>query len=472
VTYPKQRVSLYGLFLLLRAHHIPDGGSCVIVYGPHVGIDASGKVGSIDRRGRAKAGACCGSAVAACGYVKQVLEGTVKEAPPPCGPLDAQQTFVGKLLLPHAERVHSAENPMCELPYALYDAQNELMSQIVAKGACHVESGKIALLGGIQINTPAGMSDYFLPLRFDVYNNEGVAVERILDTAARVTSAKISTAFPYAVTNAELIEKTRTMLEDYGYGKSTLVATSLCCDEVNRPLEEDLQDAFGEHFNMGGLAGFPFGGVTGFGAFAHHIPGMCSKVMSWLCLLTCCTVYLIQLTFLFSFVPDGGSCLVVYGPHVGVDADGRVGTVNRRGRAKGGSCCGSAVAAAMYVNSVMKGGDKAELPEDPLDAQQAYVGEMLLPYGDRLEAAKDRMVELPHALFEAQDELMQKIIAKGCKEVAGRGKIALLGGIQINTPDGVSDYFLPLRFELLNNRGVLIEDLMFEAHKNRKMLAA
>jgi hypothetical protein len=157
---------------------------------------------------------------------------------------------------------------------------------------------------------------------------------------------------------------------------------------------------------------------------------------------------------------------------VGVDSDGKVGTVNRRGRMKGGSCCGSAVAAAMYVNSVMKGGDKADLPSCPLDAQQAYVGEMLLPYGERLQAAKDPMVELPHALFEAQDELMQKIIAKGCKEVAGRGKIALLGGIQINTPEGVSDYFLPLRFELLNNRGVMIEDLMHETHKNRKMIAA
>lgn len=209
---------------------------------------------------------------------------------------------------------------------------------------------------------------------------------------------------------------------------------------MNRTLEEDLQEAFGDHFNMGGLAGFPFGGVTGFGAMAHHIP-------------------------------DGGSCLVVYGPHVGVDSNGKVGTVNRRGRMKGGSCCGSAVAAAMYVNSVMKGGDKSGLPEEAIDAQQAYVGDMLLPHGERLEQAKDPMVELPHALFEAQDSLMQKIISKGCKEVAGRGKIALLGGIQINTPEGVPDYFMPLRFELLNNKGVMIEDLMLET-KHRKMIAA
>ena len=58
---------------------------------------------------------------------------------------------------------------------------------------------------------------------------------------------------------------------------------------------------------MGGLAGFPFGGVTGFGAMAHHIP-------------------------------DNGSCLVVYGPHVGIDSRGIVGTVERRGRKHGGAC--------------------------------------------------------------------------------------------------------------------------------------
>ena len=126
----------------------------------------------------------------------------------------------------------------------------------------------------------------------------------------------------------------------------------------------------------------------------------------------------------------------------------------------------------MYVNSVMKGGDKAQLPSEPLDAQQAYVGDMLLPHGERLLSAKDPMVELPHALFEAQDELMMKIIAKGSQEVAGRGKIAVLGGIQINTPDGLPDYFMPLRFELLNNKAVMIENLMLETPSKRKQICA
>ena len=173
-------------------------------------------------------------------------------------------------------------------------------------------------------------------------------------------------------------------LEKYGFGETSLVATSLCCDEVNRTLETDLSKMYGSYFSMGGLAGFPFGGITGFGAMASHIP-------------------------------DGGSCLIVYGPHVGVDADGNVGTVNREGREEGGSCCGSAVAAHKYVTEVLNGNKKeAPLPEDCLDAQQSYVGGMLLPHAERLRSSRRPMVELPYAMFDAQDSLMSKIVQEGC----------------------------------------------------------
>lgn len=224
-------------------------------------------------------------------------------------------------------------------------------------------------------------------------------------------------------------------LSGYGYGKTTLVATSLCCDEVNRPLEKALAGAYDEPFVMGGLAGFPFGGVTSFGAMAHHIP-------------------------------DGGSCLVVYGPHVGVDQYGTVGTVNRRGRAKGGACCGSAAAA---LGKIRKGAmvppgeaNAAVAPPatDSLDAQQAYVDAQLAPYGPRLLNADDRNVELPFALYEAQKAMMDSIVAKGAGALEGNGNIALMGGIQINTPEGISDYFLPISFELRDREGKVVKNLM------------
>jgi len=102
------------------------------------------------------------------------------------------------------------------------------------------------------------------------------------------------------------------------------------------------------------------------------------------------------------------------------------------------------------------------MPVDPLDAQQAYVGDMLLPYAKQIAESEDPMVELPFSLFQAQDKLMQKIVLRKRHLIPGNGRIALLGGIQINTPDGVSDYFLPLRFEVLRNSGNVVVDLLFE----------
>jgi len=243
--------------------------------------------------------------------------------------------------------------------------------------------------------------------------------------------SKIEKLWPGALSNKSLVHKISEALRPRGMNdRNTLVCTSLCCDEVNRPLEKALAAEYTNDFHIGGLAGVPFGGVTGFGAMAAHIP-------------------------------DGGSCLVVYGPHLGVDRDGKVGTVNRRGKDNGGSCCGSAQAAAGYVTGVAKGTVKPSKTQDPLDVEQSTVSNMLMPYSERLMAAKDLQIELPFALYDAQSVVMDKIIQKACGGVKGKnGRIALLGGIQINTPLEESDFFLPLRFEVINNEGKVLENLM------------
>ncbi len=411
------------------AAHIPDGGSTLMVYGPHVGVDSKGQVGTVERRGRANGGSCCGSAVAASNYVGSVFSGDAEKASIPDDPAAAQQAFVGEMLLPYAERLDKAESRMTELPYALYDAQTDMVGKIIAKSAAGVgEDGKIAVLGGIQINTPEGFSDYFLPLSFDLYNSEGSLVDSLLPDGKRAFD-KVKDVFPGALTNAELIAKVENTLKDSGFTKdNTLVCTSLCCDEVNRPLEADLSEVYTQNFNFGGLAGFPFGGAVAFGAMSAHIP-------------------------------DGGSTLVVYGPHVGVDSTGKAGTVERRGRAKGGSCCGSAVAASNYVSSVLANPSaKATMPSDVEDVQQYFVGKMLLPFAQQLEDADDKMVELPYALYSAQSEMVKDIVTNGASGVTN-GNIGVLGGIQINTPPGFTDYYMPLSFDLYNNKGELVKQL-------------
>eukprot|EP00934_Nitzschia_sp_Nitz4_P008755 Nitzschia sp. Nitz4//scaffold127_size64804//54925//55860//NITZ4_006187-RA/size64804-augustus-gene-0.55-mRNA-1//1//CDS//3329534783//8745//frame0 len=242
------------------------------------------------------------------------------------------------------------------------------------------------------------------------------------------TIRKIKHVFPGAQPLGALVAKVSGILWNKGFHRAnTMVATSLCCDELTRPLESAFgYQHYGDHFSMGGLAGFPFGGRTAFGAMAAHIP-------------------------------DKGHCLVVYGPHVGVDLNGTVGTVERRGCDDPGACCGSATAASKVVlHEHCNPQEAPSVPEDRtrdmLDIQQGYVVDMLTPYADRLAKADDLQVTLSYALQEAQREMVESIVFEGASRVPD-GYIAILGGIHINTPAELEDYYWPQHLDLYNNKG-------------------
>jgi len=237
---------------------------------------------------------------------------------------------------------------------------------------------------------------------------------------------KISAEFPGAISNLRLLSRVRKALDKYGKEKQTLLATSFCCDEVNRELDKDFSSVYGSNFSMGGLSGFAFGGVTSFTAMAHHIP-------------------------------DNGWCMVVYGPHVGIDSDGEVGKMNRRGRTGSGACCGSAADASAFV---CKEDPTEANVDDLLDCQQNMVRNELLPYKAFLKKSVKLESDLPQALFDGQDRLMKNIVFQAGSEVPAGGFIVLLGGIQINTPGECSDYFLPKVFEMRNRDGKVVSEML------------
>lgn len=245
---------------------------------------------------------------------------------------------------------------------------------------------------------------------------------------------KVKAKFAGAMSNRELEPAVVEILSGKGYdGENTLLATSLCCDELARRLEDDFVKVYGNNFNLGGLSGFPFAGNTGFGAMAAHIP-------------------------------DDGFCLVVYGPHVGVAKDGTVGKVERAGIELVDNCCGSAIAASNYLSGITQGGATISTNiQSFTDFQQNAVQELILPHGKRLADAEDRMAELPYALYDSQDLLVRSIVKAGA---AGTKKgLALLGGIQINTAPDTLDYFHPLRFDYMNSKGEVVEDMLPELLK-------
>lgn len=89
-------------------------------------------------------------------------------------------------------------------------------------------------------------------------------VNRMYNEAPKPTQydAMITSIFPGALSNKELEERVvETLSEELGYtSDNTLLATSLCCDELARRLEHDFRNIYGKNFNLGGLAGFLFAG--------------------------------------------------------------------------------------------------------------------------------------------------------------------------------------------------------------------
>ena len=120
--------------------------------------------------------------------------------------------------------------------------------------------------------------------------------------------------------------------------ESTLFATSVCPDEINADCPEfdisnTMERHWGEQFPLGGLAGLPFAGRTGWGAFAAH-------------------------------VPVGGDILLLCAPHCGISFEGAAGAVQRLGQPEPSTCCGAAVAAFNHVS----GGNAVGM--DEFDMQQ------------------------------------------------------------------------------------------------------
>lgn len=270
-----------------------------------------------------------------------------------------------------------------------------------------------------------------------VYDHDDEGTSKISRETVTVVMKQVKKKFPQALSGHILAFQLKDILAHSGFTSSTtMLGTSFCCDDVNRELEDELRASFGNNHSMSGLAGFCFGGATAVADMLHHIP-------------------------------VHGNAILVYGPHVGVDYDGVVGKVNRRGHDGSGACCASAVSAAEYARLVLAGErQEADAPTTMLDAQQTWVEKEVCKHASRLHNSDDPSVELPHCLLDCQTELIDAIIAKAVSQLKEGCKLALVGGIQINTPEGTSEYFEPKRFILLNHKGELVEDMLEEFHNS------
>jgi len=191
--------------------------------------------------------------------------------------------------------------------------------------------------------------------------------------------------------------------DKYGLTPDQVVhAASICSDDINSAEYPAQARKMIGPFTLGGLDGLPFTGLTGMGAFEHH-------------------------------VPDGGGILIFFGPHIGVSEKAPLGKIFRLHQSEASDCCG---AAAKALTNLRKG-----IPQRPSkfgeDYQQEQLEKLLFEQRDRILAAGDcehQMKEATDVIYENMQRMVwdlfgQTPIPLACKH------IFVVGGILINTDD-------------------------------------
>ena len=192
-----------------------------------------------------------------------------------------------------------------------------------------------------------------------------------------------------------------------------LFATSVCSDDVN--VSTDFRKVLKRPFSMGGLGGLPFAGYTGMVAFAHHIP-------------------------------DGGDGFIFYGPHIGINSEGRLGRMLRQGQSHETNSCGALMLA---LDRFKNGGSSPLMDAKHLDFEQIQLEEVLSPFKERILSAENQAKEITEVAMEVIHRRIRKLSGMAKKEF-NCDRIFCLGGVIINTDPGTPDYVDVRHFSMYN----------------------
>lgn len=173
-------------------HHVPDEGKLLVMFAPHVGIDATGKVGALQRDGQVKVSKACGAAVGAFGVLSSRAAATSK----PSGGnddtdlFDPQLTTIVNLLEPRLGGIEKAVDPISFVTYQMYAIVRDLIDECV-EGTPDVWdfANEVSIVGGIMINRYVG-GDFFQPLSFETRVRDGSASGKVIDLYDEAFGAK------------------------------------------------------------------------------------------------------------------------------------------------------------------------------------------------------------------------------------------------------------------------------------------
>ncbi len=189
-------------------------------------------------------------------------------------------------------------------------------------------------------------------------------------------------------------------------------ADSMCCDDVNAIQYPARAYEMLGPFKMGGLNGFPFAGLTGMNAFAHH-------------------------------VPENGAVIIFYAPHIGITKDGTIGEISRIGQNGNSACCGAAKGA---LGKLLKG-EIIEGNISSLDFQMNTIEQIFLQSKERISNAKNQIFEATEVMYEAIDRRIEVLVSHTnypCKYVI------LVGAVFINGDREEGSFCEYRKFDYIN----------------------
>lgn len=204
-----------------------------------------------------------------------------------------------------------------------------------------------------------------------------------------------------AVDSADFVLWSEWALARVGFRPSNCLAiVGLCRDELMDGVQHDISSVWGQPFSIGALGGMVFLGRTGLSAALSHVPG-----------------------------EDGRHRFVVYClPHIGIDSDGTVGRVQRRGMSRASTACGALDA---FRRQLVDGGAATGI--DPDDVEQSLLRRRLSSLLDA-SVGPPSLAELTELARQAADADVRRYIdlARGEEPV----DVACISGIVVHGPDG------------------------------------
>ncbi len=211
--------------------------------------------------------------------------------------------------------------------------------------------------------------------------------------------AAIESEFSGAVAIPTLVAQIEAEVGSLGYGlPQARPAIAMCRDDTTAELEHALRaKGFLDAFHLHTLTGLPVSGTASIAAYYHHIP-------------------------------DQGVGIIIYAPHLGVDAEGRIGSVNRHGIAHPGASCGAAAALLIHFRDDGQG----DVPgERELSDVAAYLSR------EAVVATERPFQFMADELYAAGMRMLQEQVSRVQKEEMAKGDhqhpVVLFGGIHIDT---------------------------------------